>query len=319
MHPRGDVLFDYGDTLDCSSEDSDSEDTLSGAASEPSPVVSARNQTPSLDVAPSAKTRSNSSTSSTLSTTPTSGSKPPSLEEFAYAAQLEKHMSTSPLQALAIGFQTVRDLVLGPRTGSPQLSTPAKMHTPSLGESFFMVADATTDASERERRLQEELSRVQTEFQKLQLMLETMMQDQQQSASRLQASRSSQHPARSSSRKLTHTSGEKSSMPTVAIAREALLKQNLRENYLTGSEAHLSKTELESEIKNLREQLTAAERRNSEWATKWDRVKQKALGRSAGRPSSSMAAPPRVNPSNDPSDPAYRLQVSTPNTGRSGP
>lgn len=312
MHPRGEVLFDYGDTMDCSSEDSDSDDTISGAASEPSPVVSTRNQTPSLDVLPSAKTRSSSSTSSTLSTTPTSGSKPPSLEEYAYAAQLEKHMSTSPLQALAIGFQTVRDLVLGPRAGSPQLTVPStKMHTPSLGESFIMVADSTSDASERERRLQEELARVQSEFQKVQHMLDTMMQDQQ-SHSRMHVS----HSSHRSGRKSVQSSTDKAGIPTVSIAKEALLKQNLRENYLAGSEAHLSKSELEAEIKNLREQLTAAEQRNSDWANKWDKVKQKALGRSAGRTSSSMAAPPRSTTSQDTDDVAYRLQVSTPNAGR---
>lgn len=301
--------------MDCSSEDSDSDDTISGAASEPSPVVSTRNQTPSLDVLPSAKHRSSSSTSSTLSTTPTSGSKPPSLEEYAYAAQLEKHMSTSPLQALAIGFQTVRDLVLGPRAGSPQLTVPStKMHTPSLGESFIMVADSTSDASERERRLQEELARVQSEFQKVQHMLDTMMQDQQQSNSRMHASQTTHHGR--SGRKSIQNSSEKAGVPTVSIAREAFLKQNLRENYLAGSEAHLSKSELETEIKNLREQLTAAEQRNSEWASKWDKVKQKALGRSAGRTSSSMAAPPRSTPSQDADDVAYRLQVSTPSSGR---
>ena len=303
--------------MDCSSEDSDSEDTNSGVQSEPSPVVSTRNQTPSLDVARSAKGRSSSSTSSTLSTTPNSGSKPPSLEEYAYAAQLEKHMSTSPLQALAIGFQTVRDLVLGPRSTSPQQSTNPRAHTPSLGESFFMVADSTPDASERERRLQEELSRVQSEFQKVQHLLDSLMQDQQHQNQEQGRIHSSQHGSRSTSshRKNTHSSGDKSAMPTVAIAREALLKQNLRENYLAGSEAHLSKSELEAEIKSLREQLTAAERRNSEWANKWDRVKQKALGRSSGRTSSSMVAPPRTSPSAESYD---RLQASTPHQTRPG-
>lgn len=137
----------------------------------------------------------------------------------------------------------------------------------SLGESFFFIADSTHEASERERRLQDELARVKNEFQKVQTLLDKMLTEQQKQ----------QHIAKS---KATHSSVMHGSvvggLPGQSLAREAHLKASLRENYLMGSEVHLSKSELEAEVKRLKEQLTGAERRNAEWAVKWDQVKQKA-------------------------------------------
>lgn len=224
--------------------------------------------------------------------------KPPSLEEYQYAAQLEKRMSTSPLQALALGFQTVRDLVLGtkPSTLVPSPVPSVSTKPSSLGDSFFMIADPTIEVSEREKRLQDELCRVQVEFTKIQLLLDKVMQEQQQVIA----------PARK-----PHNSS--SSMLSTAIAREAHLKQSLRENYLSGSETH-PPTDLEAEIKRLREQLTAAERRNSEWALKWDQVKQKAIRKRGSSATSASLVIPRssLGDSMDPNLPNQRLQASTP-------
>jgi hypothetical protein len=254
------AAFDYGSLGN--SEDSDSEETSSGGnlTDRDSPMAP-RRTTPSLDVIP-ARQRTGS------------WPKPASLEEQAYAVQLEKRMSTSPLQALALGFQTVKDLVLGARPTGPlslgnisptQTNGTAPSKPTSLGESFFLIADTTSEATVREQKLEEELTRVQGEFQKVQTILDKIMQDQQAKASRLGTPSSSRYGA--------------TSIQSTALAREAHLKQSLRENYLAGSDVHLSKTELESEIKKLREQLTSAERRNAEWAVKFDQIKQKAMRR----------------------------------------
>jgi septum formation inhibitor MinC len=280
-------VFEYGSLG--TSEDSDSEETSSGATMPSDSPVVVRKQTPSLEVMPM-KRRSGSL-----------ASKPHSLEEYAYAAQLEKHMSTSPLQALAAGFQTVREMVLGPKNLStpPPRSPSSHPHPSSLGESFFMIADTTSEVNEREQRLQEELARVQGEFQKIQLLLDQVMQDQPKKPSSTPSSR-------------RHASSH--AMPATAIAREAHLKQSLRENYLAGSDVHLSKTELETEIKKLREQLTAAERRNSEWAAKWDQVKQKAMKKRDSRTYASTASLSTLSrPDSDSPSPSSHLLSSTPN------
>lgn len=289
------MLYEYGNLG--TSEDSDSEDTSSGTVGTSDSPLVLRKQTPSLDVV---KRRSE-----------TFSSKPPSLEEYQYAAQLEKRMSHSPLQALALGFQTVRDLVLGVKpstsptptsiSASPKSSNSNKPS--SLGESFFMISPepTTTEVSEREKHLQEELNRVQHEFSKIQLLLDKAIQEQQQQ----------QQPIKSSTRK-----PQSPSMPSTAIAREAHLKQSLRENYLAGSDVHLSRTELEAEIKKLREQLTAAERRNNEWAIKWDQVKQKAIikKRTNSATSASLILPSKslLGDSSDPAISMTRLQSSSP-------
>ena len=267
-------LFDYGSLG--TSEDSDSEETSSSGhlTDRDSPMV-ARRATPSLDVVP-ARARTGS------------WSKPASLEEQAYAVQLEKRISTSPLQALAMGFQTVKDLVLGARpTGalslgniSPTSPSSATPKPTSLGESFFLIADSTAEGTEREQKLEQELARVQGEFQKVQAILDQIM-EQQTKMSRLGTPSSMRH-------------GGSSSIQSTALAREAHLKQSLRENYLAGSDVHLSKSELESEIKKLREQVSNAERRNAEWAVKFDQIKQKALRRPRSDSSNQSTSPSSI-------------------------
>lgn len=285
MNQSASTVFEYGSLGN--SEDSDSEETSSGATVPADSPVAVRKPTPSLEVV--AKRRSGSLTT-----------KSPSLEEYAYAAQLEKHMSTSPLQALAAGFQTVRDLVLGPKiTSTPPPRSPTTTKPPSsLGESFFMIADPTSDINDREQRLQEELARVQGEFQKIQHLLDKVMLEQQTKPQPGPPTRRHHSPAHA--------------MPSTAIAREAQLKQSLRENYLAGSDVHLSKSELESEIKKLREQLTTAERRNSEWAAKWEQVKQKAMKKRDSRITNSTAAPQNRSETLSTTLPSHLLS-STPN------
>lgn len=264
----------FADSGLTSSEDSDSEDT-SQVSQRPPPRGSDRQSSPrlsspSLDVIPS-RPRTGSTTHL---------SKSPSAEaEYAYAAALEKRMSSSPLQALAMGLQTVRDMVLGPKNNNlPTSSNPS-----SLSESFFLISDST-ESTEREQKLQSELQRLQGEFAKLQSLLEKA---------------TSEHATRNKT-----ISGSSSK-----FMREAQMKQSLREScpsessrrQLTASPSSISNStalvplsamstsEMEAEIQRLRTQLAISEKKNEEWAIKWDQIKAKAIKKRQSRSISQSA------------------------------